>query len=118
MLATRDRSKDDERDARFLLVRSDGTRATTCFSEDAGTHVRVHDVLHCLDGSNARMRVVRDTREEPRGVHVLVGAAATGRGDVARAHDVGRSGSIEPFGRLRGPVSGRADVRGGARADR
>lgn len=41
--------------ARFLPVRSDDSAILTCFLEDAGTHVRVHDLLYTRDGAGWRL---------------------------------------------------------------
>lgn len=94
VLATRDHSRVYEGDERFLLIRADGSQSLTCFVEDAGTHVRVTDILHTTrDGTPAmkvssysKLRVspeglareleaaslhVRETRALPGGVHVL-----------------------------------------------
>jgi 2-polyprenyl-3-methyl-5-hydroxy-6-metoxy-1,4-benzoquinol methylase len=46
-----------EGNARFIPVRSDAQRILTCFLEDAGDHVRVHDVLHELRDGAWQMRM-------------------------------------------------------------
>ncbi len=93
VLATRDHTRVVEGDARFLLVRADAAQSLTCFLEDAGTHVRVTDILHVAGGappmhvsSYSKLRVgpaslacalegasftVRETRALPSGAHVL-----------------------------------------------
>jgi SAM-dependent methyltransferase len=45
-----------EGNARFIPVRSDAQRIFTCFLEDAGERVRVHDVLHELHDGAWQMR--------------------------------------------------------------
>lgn len=93
VLATRNHTHVYEGDARFLLIRTDGAQSLTCFVEDAGSHVRVTDILHLAGrsppmqvSSYSKLRVgptslarelaaasltVRDTRALPGGVHVL-----------------------------------------------
>jgi SAM-dependent methyltransferase len=42
---------------RFIPVRADADRILTCFLEDRGDHVAVHDILHERDGSTWKTRV-------------------------------------------------------------
>jgi SAM-dependent methyltransferase len=44
-------------DARFIAVRSDADRIQTCFLEDRGDRMQVHDIVHERDGGAWRMKV-------------------------------------------------------------
>jgi SAM-dependent methyltransferase len=53
----RDYTRPATGDARFIPVRSDANRIHTCFLEDEGERMRVHDIVHERDGAAWRMRV-------------------------------------------------------------
>jgi SAM-dependent methyltransferase len=53
----RDYTRPATGDARFIPVRSDADRIHTCFLEDQGERMRVHDIVHERDGAAWRMRV-------------------------------------------------------------
>jgi SAM-dependent methyltransferase len=44
-------------DARFIAVRADADRFQTCFLEDRGERMQVHDIVHERDGDTWRMKV-------------------------------------------------------------
>ncbi len=48
--------------SRFIPVRSDADRIHTCFLEDAGKHVRVHDILHERSEEVWKMKVSSYTK--------------------------------------------------------
>jgi SAM-dependent methyltransferase len=58
------------RDSRFIHVRSDAGRIHTCFLEEAGARVRVHDVVHERLGGRWSMKVssYHKVRLSPDGV--------------------------------------------------
>jgi hypothetical protein len=53
----RDYSRPAEGIARFIPVRSDADRIHTCFLEEQGERMLVHDIVHERDGATWRMRV-------------------------------------------------------------
>lgn len=53
----RDYTRSATGDARFIPVRSDEHRIQTCFLEDQGERIHVHDIVHERDGASWRMRV-------------------------------------------------------------
>ncbi len=57
VLTFRDYSHPAVGDARFIPVRSDGERIHTCFLEESGDRMLVHDIVHERQGAGWRMRV-------------------------------------------------------------
>jgi SAM-dependent methyltransferase len=56
VLTFRDYSRPATGVARFISVRSDADRIHTCFLEEQGVHMLVHDILHERDGLTWRMK--------------------------------------------------------------
>lgn len=69
----RDYSQLPQGDARFIPVHADDERILTCFLEDAGSHVQVHDLLHeRQDGRwNTRVGTYRKLRLAPEDARTL-----------------------------------------------
>jgi SAM-dependent methyltransferase len=57
VLTFRDYSRPAEGIARFIPVRSDADRIHTCFLEEQGERMLVHDIVHERDGATWRMKV-------------------------------------------------------------
>ena len=57
VLTFRDYSRPATGVARFIPVRSDADRIHTCFLEEQGEHMLVHDIVHERDGAMWRMKV-------------------------------------------------------------
>ena len=57
VLTFRDYTRPAEGIARFIPVRSDADRIHTCFLEQQGDHLLVHDIVHERDGAKWRMKV-------------------------------------------------------------
>ena len=87
VLSFRDLSVPLEGLQRFFVVRSTSERIHTCFLEDAGTHVRVHDLFHEFDGEawSLQKGAYLKLRIDPaRVIHTLESAGAKVQSDQER----------------------------------
>jgi len=57
VITFRDHSSPLQGDARFIPVRSDSDRIHTCYLEEAGEHIVVHDLLYERESTSWRFRV-------------------------------------------------------------
>jgi SAM-dependent methyltransferase len=87
----RDYTRPATGEGRFIPVRSDANRIHTCFLEDEGERMRVHDIVHERDGATWRMRVSSYPKlklapelvaDALRGVGLAAGVAQGPRGMV------------------------------------